>query len=122
MRPAVPRGTFPPYPTTADAMAYAEDYRINHFCHSSDPKDFAIFNHNRYIDITATGGLNDYFVVYAYPPGGFWYAYLIELKQIEPWRGWILQYLARQQTYQIIIQTTHDGHERFLEVKKQLGL
>lgn len=122
MRPAIPRTTTPPYPTTLEAFAYAEYYRVNVLATTGDLKGFLITPHNRYIDVRTTGGLNNYFVVYAHPPGGFWYSNLVELDKIEPRRAWILLHLPRQHTYQVIIQTTHQGYPRFLEVKRQLGL
>lgn len=122
MRPAVKRLTAPPYPGTTRAIEYAEDYRVNYFCKTGDPKGFAISHHNRYIDITATGGKNNYFVVYAYPPAGFWYAGLEELELIEPYRAWILLYHPSTQTYKVITNTKNDGYGVFESVKQAIGL
>ena len=122
MRPAVKRLTAPPYPGTTKAIAYAEDYRVNHFCKTGDPKGFAIFKHNRYIDITATGGKNNYFIIYAYPPGGFWYGYFNELELLEPWRGWILLYDPPKQTYKVLVNTKNDGYQVFESIKRAIRL
>ena len=122
MRPAVPSTTPPPYPTTLEAFAYAEYYRVNVLAKTGDLKGFHIAIHDPYIDVRTTGGLNNYFLVYAHPAGGLWYSNLVELDKIEPRRAWILLFLPRQHTYQVIIQTTHAGYQRFLEVKRQLGL
>lgn len=122
MRPAVKRLTAPPYPRTSTAIDYAENYRVNYFCKTGDPKGFAIFHHNRYIDITATGGKNNYFIIYAYPPGGFWYGYFEELQFLEPWRGWILLYDPPRQTYKVICCTKNGGHRLFRSTKHAIGL
>jgi hypothetical protein len=122
MRPAIPRLKPPPYPATTNAIAYAEDYRLNYFCKSGDPKGFVSFHHNRYINITATGGKDNYYIVYAYPPAGFWYAGLEELERIEPWRGWILLYDPPNHTYRVIINTKNDGYEAFQTTKQAIGL
>lgn len=122
MRAAIPRLTAPPYPSTEEARAYAEDYRVNYFAKTGDLKGFHIYNHDRYIDITACGGKDNYFVIYAYPPGGFWFAHLEELEPIEPWRGWILHYHPPTQTWTVKYCTYHNAYEGFREMKRQLGL
>jgi len=122
MRPAVPRLKPAPYPGTTRAIHYAEQYRVDYFCKTGDPKAFAIFHHNRYIDITCTGGLGNYFIVYAYPPAGFWYAGMEELQQIEPWRGWILLFDPPRHTYTVIINTKNDGYQAFAYTKRAIRL
>jgi len=122
MRPAIPRASPPPYPKTADAFAYAEHYRVNVLAKTGNLKGFATHDPNRFIQVKTTGGLDNYFIVQAYAPGGFWYADPRELDKIELRRAWILLYLPRQHTYQVIIQTTHHGYTRFLEAKRQIGL
>jgi len=122
MRPAVERLTAPPYPGTAKAIDYAEDYRVNYFVKTGDPKGFNIYEHSRYIDITATGGDRNYFVIYAYPPGGLWFAGIEELELAEHWRGWILLYHPPTQTYEVIVCTKDGGHRAFRIAKLRLEL
>jgi len=112
----------PPYPTTLDAIAYVEQYRLETFCKSGNPKSYQLFEHNRYIYTKATGGLNNYFIAYAWPPGGFWYAYITELSHHEPWRAWIFLYHPEIQTYETIIYTPNDGLEAFMGRRRRLGL
>jgi len=122
MRPAVERRTPPPYPGTTRVLDYAEDYRVNHFLKTGDPKGFYLYEHNRYIDVLVCGGLNNYFVIYAYSPAGFWYAGLEELELIEPWRGWILQYHPQTQSYKTLINTKNDGYGPFEALKTAIGI
>ena len=122
MRAAVPRLTAPPYPLTAKAIDYAEHYRVNYFIKTGDPKGFHVYQHNRYIDITATGGDRNYFVIYAYPPGGLWFAGIDELELAEDWRGWILLYDPPTQSYKVIACSKDGGHRAFDIAKQRLEL
>ena len=122
MRAAVKRRTAPPYPRTSKAIDYAEDYRVNYFGKTGDPKGFHVYTHNRYIDVTACGGQDNYFLIYAYPPGGFWFAFFDDLEDLDPWRGWILLYHPSTQTWEVIYCTKNGGHQGFRAAKQRLGL
>lgn len=122
MRPAVPVRTSPPYPNTQEAINYAEQYRLEVFVKTGDPKGYAIYQHNPHIDVKPCGGLNNYFIVYAYPPAGFWYDDLTSVTLITPFRAWILRYHPQAHSYAVLSDTHNHGFAHFENLKLAIGL
>jgi hypothetical protein len=122
MKPLIQIDELPAYPNTVEAIAYAEDYRLNYLIPSGNPRGFHVYTHTPKIDVKACGGLDNYFVVYSYPPGGFWYESFDYLETLESMRAWLLHYHPPTQTWTVIAYSLTDGFDLFRLLKHEKGL
>jgi len=117
----VPFNSQIPYAVLAQIEAYTEHYRVNHMDRLNPDKGFHHYQHNELIEILVVGGINNYFVVYAYPPAGFEISNIDTVEQLELWQGFILQLLNYEPTYRLDTATYREGYAVFKERKTALG-
>ena len=110
-----------PYPTVSQVEAYTETYRVE-FMDRVDPgKGWHKFYHNPQLEVLTIGGINDYFVIYAYPPAGIETARPDDVLSYELWRGWILELVGCEPTYRLDTATYREGYAAFKRRKTELG-
>lgn len=117
----VPYSERPPYAVTDQIEAYTEHYRLNFMDREEPDKGFHRYTHNDFIEILVIGGINDYFLAYAFPPAGFEVANPEDILNLELWQGWILQWLWNEKVYRIDTTTREHGIAQFLRRKAELG-
>ncbi|MBA7486481.1 hypothetical protein ES707_22040 [subsurface metagenome] len=87
-----------------------------------DPdKGWHKFNHSREVEVLTIGGVNNYFIIYAYPPAGVEIARPEDVLSYELWRGWILQLVNYEPTYLLDTATYREGCAAFKSRKTELG-
>ena len=109
------------YPTLAEVKAYTETYRVEYMDRRDPDKGWHKFNHSREVEVLTIGGMNNYFIVYAYPPAGVEFADPYEILLLELWRGWILEYLWQPGYYRLDTITYREGYSAFKRRKTELG-
>jgi len=109
------------YPTLAQAKAYTESYRTQFMDRENPDKGWYKFTHSPQVEALVIGGMNKYFLVYAYPPAGFEIACLDDVPGYELWRGFILELLNTAPTYRLDMATYREGYIRFRARKVELG-
>ncbi|MBA7624462.1 hypothetical protein ES703_31871 [subsurface metagenome] len=109
------------YPTLNEVKGYTETYRVD-FMDRLDPnKGWHKFNHSREVEVLTIGGINNYFLIYAYPEAGVEVAKLEDVLSYELWRGWILELVNYEPTYRLDTATYREGYQAFLIRKTELG-
>ena len=109
------------YPTLIEAKAYTETYRCEFMDRQDPDKGWHKFTHSRDVEVLTIGGMNNYFIVYAYPPAGVEIARLEDVLSYELWRGLILEYLRRPGYYRLDTATYREGYPVFKSRKSELG-
>jgi len=109
------------YPTLSEAKAYTETYRLEFMDREEPDKGWHKFSHSREVEVLTIGGMNDYFILYAYPPAGIETAKPEDVLSYELWRGWILELVNYEPTYRLDTATYREGYQAFLRRKTELG-
>lgn len=121
LRPPVGYQEQPAYPSDSEVKEYTETYRVEYMPLPYPDKAWHRFEHSREIEVLVIGGIANYFVIYSYPPGGFEFAEIDEVAQLDAWRGWILKYLGPGSGYKVDTSTLKDGIPAFMARKAELG-
>lgn len=79
------------------------------------------FTHSDTVEVLTIGGINNYYLVYTYPPAGLTIAHLEDLLPLESWRGFILEYQPVPEIYRLDTYTPRDGDTAFKRRKTELG-
>ncbi|MBA7542044.1 hypothetical protein ES705_34360 [subsurface metagenome] len=109
------------YPTLDQVKAFTETYRVEHMPRPDPDKAYHKFNHSPQIEVLTIGGINAYFLIYAYPPAGVTIAKPEDVLSYELWRGWILRYLWQPGYYYLDTATYREGYAAFKARKTELG-
>jgi len=109
------------YPTVDEVKAYTETYRVEFMDRFNPDKGWHKFHFSRKVEVLTIGGINDYFLIYAYPPAGVTIAKLGDIFTYELWRGWILELVGCEPTYRLDTATFREGYQAFLIRKTELG-
>jgi hypothetical protein len=117
----VPFKTMLPYPIISQLEAYTEHYRLNYMDRANPDKGYHAYQHNELLQIVVIGGINNYFLIYTYPPAGFEIADPTELETLTLWQGYILQWQPLPKTYRLDVNTIDHGETAFKARKQELG-
>jgi len=109
------------YPTLGEVKAYTETYRVEFMNREEPDKGWHKFQHSREVEVTTIGGINNYFLIYAYPQAGIELAKLEDIFNYELWRGWILELVNYEPTYRLDTATYREGYAAFKARKTELG-
>jgi len=109
------------YPTLTEVRAYTETYRVKFMDRLNPDKGWHKFNHSPEVEVLTIGGMNNYFIVYAYPPAGVEIANPEDVLTYELWRGWILELVNYEPTYRLDTATYREGYPFFKWRKTDLG-
>ena len=109
------------YPTLNQVEAFTETYRVEFMDREEPDKGWHKFSYSREVEVLVIGGMNDYFLVYAYPPAGVETAKPEDVLTYELWRGWILELLTHEPTYRLDTATYREGYAAFKARKTELG-
>jgi len=109
------------YPTLDEVKAYTETYRVQYMDRQDPNKGWHKFAYSRTVEALTIGGMNNYFLIYTYPPAGFEIASPEDILIYEPWRGWIVELVNYEPTYRLDTATYREGYRAFLERKTDLG-
>lgn len=109
------------YPTVEEIEAYTESYRVEFMDRENPGKGWHKFYHSREVEVLTIGGMNKYFVIYAYPQAGVEIARPGDVLTYELWRGWILELVGCEPTYRLDTATYREGYAAFKTRKTQLG-
>ena len=109
------------YPTVPEVEAYTETYRVEFMDRDKPNEGWHKFNHSREVEALVIGGMNDYFLIYAYPPAGVEVAKPENVLDYELWRGWILELMNCEPTYRLDTATFREGEAAFKRRKTELG-
>ena len=109
------------YPTLDEVKAFTETYRVEFMDRLEPDKGWHKFYYNREVEVLVIGGMENYFVVYAYPPAGVEIAKPEHTLVYELWRGWILELVNYEPTYRLDTATYREGEAAFKSRKTWLG-
>ena len=109
------------YPTLSEVEAYAETYRLDYMDTANPDKGWHKFWHSREVEILVIGGINKFFLIYAYPEAGVETAKPEDVLSYELWRGWILELINYAPTYRLDTATHIHGIIEFKSRKTALG-
>ncbi|MBA7694568.1 hypothetical protein ES703_103179 [subsurface metagenome] len=109
------------YPTLSEVKAYTETYRLVYMDRDNPDKGWHKFSYSPEVEVLTIGGMNNYFVVYAYPPAGIEIARPEDVLSYELWRGWILELVDTKPTYRLDTATYREGYAAFKLRKTELG-
>lgn len=109
------------YPTLDEVEAYTETYRVQYMDRKDPDKGWHKFAHSRTVEALTIGGIDNYFVIYAYPPAGIEIAKPEDILSYELWRGWIVELVNYEPTYRLDTATYREGCQAFLSRKTELG-
>jgi len=109
------------YPSISQVEAYTETYRVEYMDRENPDKGWHKFYHSREVEVLTIGGINRYFLIYAYPPAGIEIAKPGDVLSYELWRGWILQLIGGEPTYYLDTATYREGYQVFKTRKTELG-
>ena len=109
------------YPTLNEVKAYTDTYRLEFMDRDNPDKGWHKFQHSIQVEILTIGGINDYFLIYGYPPAGIELAKPEDCLHLELWRGWILELLDTKPTYRLDTATFREGEAAFKRRKTELG-
>lgn len=106
------------YPTYEQVESFAEDFRTG-------AKDACVIGVRwaRYwldptLNILTTLLKGNTYAVVAYPPAGWEYTYPGEVRYLEYFRGWILEYNPRTQFWTLLISSQEVGIEDFMLLRQ----
>ena len=117
----VPFSSKLPYPILAQLEAYTEHYRLNFMDRFNPDKGYHNYTHSELLEVLVIGGVNDFFLVYCYPPAGFEISNPDDILNLELWQGWIFEYLFNEKVYRVDTSTREHGIPAFLSRKRELG-
>jgi len=117
----VPYNTTIQYPTLVEVKAFTETYRVCFMDREEPDKGWHKFRYSSEVEVLAIGGVNDYFLLYAYPPAGIVIAKPEDILPLERWRGWILMLVNYEPTYLLDTATYREGEAAFKKRKTDLG-
>ncbi|MBA7563529.1 hypothetical protein ES708_05188 [subsurface metagenome] len=109
------------YPTLSEVKAFTETYRVEFMDRDNPDKGWHKFSYSRTVEVLTIGGISDFFVVYAYPPGGVEIAKPEDTLNYELWRGWILERESWGAVYRLDTATYREGETAFKRRKTELG-
>jgi len=109
------------YPTLDEVAAYTETYRVEFMDRVNPDKGWHQFYHSRQLELITIGGINDFFLIYAYPPAGVETAKPEDVLCYELLRGWILELVGCEPTYRLDTATYREGYPTFKRRKTELG-
>lgn len=117
LRQPVKLGEQAVYPTTAEAIAYADDFRQNYQDGGDDVYSRHQYFHNMEVDCYVRGCPNYHYQVYGWTVAGFEIGCLDEVELKEDWRGWVLKYNPSTGEWSVLAYTVDDGIPGFKAVK-----
>jgi len=109
------------YPSLSDAKTFTEYYRIGFMDREEPNKGFYKFSYSREVEVLVIGGMENYFLVYAYPPAGVEIVVPEDVLTLELYRGWILELINYEPTYRLDTATYREGEAAFKRRKTELG-
>lgn len=109
------------YPSLSDVKIFTEYYRIGFMDREEPDKGWYKFSYSREVVVLVIGGMNDYFLVYAYPPSGVEIVVPGDVLALELYRGWILELMNCEPTYRLDTATYREGETAFIRRKTELG-
>ncbi len=110
-----------PYAVLAQIEAYTEHYRVNYMDRENPDKGYQHYHHSEFVEVLVIGGMNNYFLVYAYPPAGVEIAKPEDVEPLELWQGLILELVNYEPTYRLDTATYREGEAAFKRRKTELG-
>ena len=110
-----------PYPVIAQIEAYTEHYRVNYMDRKDPDKGYHKYSHSELLEVLVIGGINNYFLIYAYPPAGVEIAKPEDVESLVLWQGLILQLVNYEPTYRLDTATYREGVAAFRRRKTELG-
>lgn len=110
-----------PYAALAQIEAYTEHYRVNFMDREDPDKGYHHYQHSELVEVLVIGGVNNYFLIYSFPPAGVEVAKPEDAEKLELWRGWILELINYEPTYRLDTATYREGYEAFRRRKTELG-
>jgi hypothetical protein len=109
------------YPSLSDVKIFTEYYRIGFMNREEPDKGFYKFSYSREVEVLVIGGMENYFLVYAYPPAGVTIVVPKDVLALELYRGWILHLVNYEPTYTLDTATYREGYVAFKRRKTWLG-
>lgn len=109
------------YAILAQIEAYTEHYRVNYMDRENPDKGYHHYQHSELLEVLVIGGINNYFVIYAYPPAGVTIAEPEDVLALELWQGLILELVNYEPTYRLDTATYREGYAAFKTRKTELG-
>lgn len=119
MRQPVKLGEQPIYPTTEEAIAYAEHFRTHYQQGGNDTTTTHEYFYNMAVDAYVRGCPNFHYQVYGWTVAGFEIGDISEVAGKEDWIGWVLQYIPAEARWVVLADTRTNGIAGFKEVKHQ---
>jgi len=117
LRQPVKLGEQAVYPTTEEAIAYADDFRLNYQEGGDDVSSWHQYFHNMEVNAFVMGCPAYHYQVYAWTVVGFEIAYLPEIDLKEHWIGWVLEFDPETEKWKVLAYTRDDGIPGFKVVK-----
>jgi hypothetical protein len=105
------------YPTTEQAIGYADDFRQNYQDGGGDVYSRHQYLYNEEVDVYVRGCANYHYQVYAWAVAGFEIDCLDEVELKEDWIGWVLEYDPGTGEWHVLAHTRTEGIEGFKAVK-----
>jgi len=109
------------YPTLSEVKSYTETYRVDFMDRDNPDKGWHNFHYCTEVEVLVIGGINKYFLVYAYPPAGITIAKPEDVLGYQLWRGWILELVGCEPSYRLDTSTFTEGYAAFIRRKTELG-
>lgn len=109
------------YPTLDEVKSFTETYRLEYMDRLEPDKGWHKFHYNREVEVLVIGGMEGYFVIYAYPPAGVEIAKPENVLVYTLWVGWILELVNYEPTYRLDTATDREGEAAFRRRKTWLG-
>jgi hypothetical protein len=109
------------YPTLDEVKAFTETYRLEYMDRLEPDKGWHKFYYSREVEVLVIGGMENYFLVYAYPPAGVEIAKPENVLVYTLWKGWILELVNYEPTYRLDTSTDREGEAAFKSRKTWLG-
>jgi len=103
----------PPYPTDAEAKAYAAQHKLTVDGGVNCRLAHTHHEHNQTVDVLVTWGCKGIFFVFAYPPAGFMITGPENVCKLQTFEGWILQHQPQDDIFNLLIKASRDGVARF---------
>ena len=97
-------GQTPPYPLDSEAKDYVREY-IAKVLPIKEPRlGFLKQEHNRYVDVLVTWGINGILFVYSYPPAGFVVKAPEDVLKLQTFEGWIWEQRGHPPVFNILLK------------------
>jgi len=117
-RKKIPLAGTPPYPSNEEIKDYAHTYKDTFLPLKDCHINYHRFQHSQSVDVLCTWGCNGIFFVFAYPPAGFLIAKPQDVLQLQTFEGWILQYQAQGDLFNLLVKASRDGVAYFWTAHK----